>query len=291
MTNHGGPRTIGLGTELRRHRLHANMTLRQVAEQVDLSIATLSRVENGSRRISPEDVATLLCIYRVQGTERKHLLALAREQDLPGWWEFEDDGLPKTLPALISIERRAELIVFASMLRVPGMLQTPGYMHAILEDLDFPRDKRSLMIETRIKRQSLLRGSSGPRLVAVIDEAALRRPLGDASVMRDQIAHLIQVAQLPRVDVRVIPFEHGGHIGQDGGFVLLESVVTRPTVYLELPRSGMFLDTDPQLHAYRDTTSRLFPKALSSSDSVNFLRSFAPRSSTGGNKFDLGHAM
>ena len=275
MTNHGGARTLGLAAELRDRRQAANLTLRQVAALVDLSISTLSRVENGTRRISPEDTATLLSVYGVSGPDRKRLLTLAHEQNRSGWWEFEGNDLPKNLSALVEIEQRSDRITHAAMLRVPGLLQTPDYIRTTLNVIGFPRDRQRAMLEARLRRQQVLSGHSGPRYLAIIDEAALRRPTGTNAVMRDQLAHLAEVANLPRVELRVIPFDHGPHVGQDGSFVLLESRRARSLVYLELPQSAMFLDAPNELRVYQETAARLVHKALTSSESVKFIRSLA----------------
>jgi hypothetical protein len=81
----------------------------------------------------------------------------------------------------------------------------------------------------------MIRVPEPPRVWAVLDEAAVRRVIGDAAVMRDQLRHLIGLAELPHVAIHVMPFSAGGS-GAVGSPVTLLRFPERQipdTVYLE----------------------------------------------------------
>src|SRR2546430_955893 len=61
-------------------------------------------------------------------------------------------------------------------------------------------------IDIRMRRQQALHEDPALEVIAVIDEAALRREVGGSDVMRAQLRHLRQAAQLPNVTVQVIPY-------------------------------------------------------------------------------------
>jgi transcriptional regulator with XRE-family HTH domain len=129
---HGTARVRGLAAELKELREKAGLNTRDAARRVGMSPATLNRMELGNRAIEVEDMAALLAIYGVIGTAKERLLARTREAGLPGWWETTGTGLPKEVPALINFESEATRIVHVAMLRIPGLMQVPGYIRAIM---------------------------------------------------------------------------------------------------------------------------------------------------------------
>ena len=123
---HGTARIRSIAGELKELREQAGMnTRREAARKVDMSPATLNRLENGSRAIDPEEISALLAVYGVTGSERDRLLRLSREANTSGWWETGDAALPNELTPLINFESEATAITDISMLLVPGLLQTP----------------------------------------------------------------------------------------------------------------------------------------------------------------------
>ncbi|MGH3864360.1 helix-turn-helix domain-containing protein [Actinokineospora sp.] len=272
MTKHGTARNRGLAAELKALRAKAELTTRQVAKRVGMSIATVNRIENAQREITPEDVAALLAVYGVTGPERARTLVLARNANISGWRETDGEGLPLHLRALTCFESEATRITDVAMLRVPGLLQTAAYIRSALIAVGFPEDKRKEMATTRLRRQEVLRRRFPPNYRAVIDEAALRRPAGSRGLMAEQCRHLAQLTELPNVEIRVIPFEHGSHAGLDGSFMQLESEKHNPIIHVELPQSSMFLDAEHEIRPYRETSDNLWRVALSSAESVKFLR-------------------
>jgi transcriptional regulator with XRE-family HTH domain len=269
----GTARTRALAAELQDLRDQAEMTTRQVAARVGMSIASLNRSELGKRVPSLEEVGALLAIYGVVGKKKARILELTRAANTPGWWEA-GDKLPRQLPALITFESQATGIINFGPLLIPGLLQTHNYMRAVMHYAGVSESDADARIAARIRRQTLLTMSRGPSYLAIIDEAALRRPIGGSLVMADQIHKLIEMAELPNVTIRVIPFRRGGYLAF-GMFSLLEFTKAPPIVHLEHGLVGAFLHKPEETCTFRNSTDTMLKIALEPVESVDFLARMA----------------
>jgi hypothetical protein len=112
-------------------------------------------------------------------------------------------------------------------------------------------------------RQRLITAEDPPHLWAVVDEAALRRPVGGGEVMREQIRHLVEMTGLPNVTLQVVPFEHGGHAAAGGPFSILRfSEPDLPdVVYLEQLTSALYLEKRDDIDRYLAVMERLCVEA------------------------------
>jgi transcriptional regulator with XRE-family HTH domain len=273
-TRHGTARIRSLAGELKDLRDQAGLNTREAAAKVGMSASTLNRLENGSRTIDPEEVSALLVAYGVTGVERERLLSLAREVNLPGWWETSGSGgLPKHLPALIGFEAEATMIVHVSMLLVPGLLQTADYIRGVMSGMGVRGPDLETRVATRLGRQAVLTRPQPPQYLAILDEAVLRRPVDGAHIMADQLRHIIECAQKPHVDVRVLPFSRGAHTGLDGTYIVLEFDKARTIAYLEHKRSSLFVDEPDDVAPFHTATDTLLATALGPADSLKFLAS------------------
>jgi transcriptional regulator with XRE-family HTH domain len=272
---HGTARVRGLAAELKELRTKAGLTTREAAKKVGLSSATLNRMELGNRIIELEDMAALLVVYEVTGTERERLLSMTREAGLPGWWETMGTRLPKELPALINFEAEATRIVHVAMLRIPGLMQTPDYIRALMTSGGVVGSDMETMVATRLGRQAVLTRPRPLCFLAIIDEAVLRRPVGGPCVMAEQIRHVLALAERPNVDVLVIPFDQGSHTGLDGTYSIMEFAKARTLVYLEHKRSSLFIDEPDDVAPFHEATDILVETALGSPKSVEFLAGVA----------------
>ncbi|HVK22641.1 MAG TPA: helix-turn-helix transcriptional regulator [Actinokineospora sp.] len=271
-------RMRGLAAELKQIRKDANITMREVSEQTGFSLAKLSRIENAIREISLVDTASLAAVYRVTGDERAKLLDLAANVHQSSWWAFAGTHASAPAPlhwhlsALIAFEKQATRIVHAAMLRVPGLLQTPDYIRAVMMTGRVPVDRARVLIETRLRRQEILRKANAPRYLAILDEGVLRRRMGSAELMAGQARHLCEMAELPNVDIRVITFDTGLHAGLEGSFSLMGFAAASPVVFIEHGKSAVYLHEEDEISAFQGEVSSMVKAALSSADSVRFLR-------------------
>jgi len=264
-----------LGTELRDYRVVNQLSTRAVADRLGWAYSTVNRIETGKRKTTVEEVAALLVVYNVRGTERDRLLELAREVDQPGWWETGHPGVQRQLTALIGFEATANRIVDVAPVLMPGLLQTPEYTRALLLSMDVPDRLIETMVAMRLGRQAILTKPDPPEYVAIIDEAVLRRPIGGHRTMIDQLHRILKEMTRQNVTVQVIPLSVGGHAGLDGPYVVLDYVKSRTIVHLEHKRSGSFVDEPDEVEPFTDATARLRQIALSPVDTREFLAALA----------------
>lgn len=272
MHKHGGARTRGLAAELKELRARSGMTTREVAKRTGFAIATLNRMENGQRTITPEDAASLLAVYGITGAQRTRILDLAREADLPNWWAAGGDQPPLHLQALISMEAEATKITHSAMPRIPGLLQIAEYARTVMMVGGLAPERARMEVETRLQRQAVVRKRNPPHYLAILDEMAVRRRTGSTAVMAAQLRHICDVAELPNVDIRLIPFDHGIHAGLDCSFALLQFPKAGPVVHLEHPSSSVFVDRETDVRLFQNAADSLLEVALTSAESVKFLR-------------------
>jgi len=267
-------RARGLAAELKELREKSGLSTREAAGRVGVSSATINRIENAGRAVEPAEVSALLVVYGVVGNERVRLMDLAREAEQRGRWldsGSEYQGVPRQLTALISFEAEATAITDMNLLVVPGMLQTQEYTRAMLTCFDVPVRETEQRVVARAGRQVALTRPRPPVYTAFIDEAALRRPMGGARVMAEQLRHIVRMTRRPNVDVRVIPFDRGGHWGIINPFMLLEFLKADPIVHLEHIRSSALLDDDEDVAPYQTAKAKLAAVALGPAETEDFL--------------------
>nr|MDT0661344.1 helix-turn-helix transcriptional regulator [Micromonospora sp. DSM 115978] len=260
----------GLGGELRQIRKDRGLTAVAVANQLDWQPSRLSRMETGQQGIQVEDVAALLVVYGVTGQERKRLLGMAERVKDTGWWEMIG-GLPAESRTLIRLEAEATAILNWQPVLVPGLLQMPEYVRAVMRGCGVSDSDAQGRVAARLGRQAILTRNEPPTLDVVLDEIVLRRVLGGPRVMARQLRHLVEAAERPNVTLRVVPFGVGAHTGLDGPIVLLAFPRNRPVVHLEHKLSGLFLDEPNQVEFFRREADRLAEVALSPAESVDLV--------------------
>jgi transcriptional regulator with XRE-family HTH domain len=257
---------ILLGTQLRQLREAKGISRDDAGYTIRASGSKISRMELGRVGFKPRDVSDLLTLYGVLGNdERRVLLSLAEEANQPGWWHRFSDVLPSWFQAYVGLEAAAALIRTYEVQFVPGLLQLPDYARAVvtLGRNRMPTDEIERRVDLRITRQQVLTRPRPVRLWAVVDEAALRRPIGGRDVMRAQLDHLMSVAKSPSVTLQVIPFGSGGHAGAGGSFTVLRFADHQmpDVVYLEQLTSALYLDRREDVDAYLEAMERLCVEA------------------------------
>ncbi|HEU4543287.1 MAG TPA: helix-turn-helix transcriptional regulator [Jiangellaceae bacterium] len=253
----GGPTALRmlLGSHLRRLREAQGISRETAGWEIRASESKISRMELGRVSFKERDVADLLTLYGVDDEEeRTRLLGLVREANTPGWWHREGDILPGWFQSYLGLEASASLIRTYEIQFVPGLLQTPEYARSviILGNRTAPPWEIDRRVALRMRRQELLRRDRPPTIWVVIDEAALRRPIGGSSVMAAQIAHLADVAKLTNVRIQVIPFVTGGHAAAGGAFTVLRfpEPDLSDVVYIEQMNSALYLDKPEDVDFY-----------------------------------------
>src|SRR5215471_4494869 len=183
-----------LGAQLRRLREAAEITPEQAGYEIRASRSKISRMEHGRVGFKQRDVADLLTLYGVTDERtRSGILSLAQQANTHGWWRQYGDILPDWFEGYLGLEAAASLIRTFELQFVYGLFQTEDYARAVtmLGHEMAPSDKIERRVTLRMKRQELLQSAEPPRVWSVMDEAALRRPVGGRDVMRGQLARLL----------------------------------------------------------------------------------------------------
>ena len=266
----GGPTVLRilLGNQLRTLREANGVTREAAGWEIRASESKISRIELGRVGFKERDVADLLTLYGVTDEkERDALLSLAREANTPGWWHRYGDVMPSWFQSYLGLESAAALIRTYEVQFVPGLLQTPGYARAVilLGHAAATSDEVERRVQLRVDRQRLLYrdAPAPPELWGVVDEAALRRPIGGADVMREQIQSLIELSALPNVRLQVMPFVTGGHAAAGGAFTILRFPEDElpDVVYVEQLTSALYLDKQDDRDQYGIAMERLCVEA------------------------------
>jgi transcriptional regulator with XRE-family HTH domain len=265
-----------LGTELRRLRDSNGYKLEEVAAQLGVAPSTLSRIETGKAPTKSAYLNQMLEMYGVlDPVQRQVLVDMAREGHRKGWWSAYDDVLPSGFDIYVGLEAEAAAIRVYEISVVHGLLQTPDYARAVLRET-FPRhahDQVGRLVDLRLERQRRLDDDPPLELWAILDEAVIRRTVGGNAVMRDQLRHLLDMADRPGLTLQVLPFSSGAHAGHAGPFSILEfpDRTDSEVVYVESVAGIIYLEKDREVRTRVEGFDRLRAAALAPGVSVDLI--------------------
>ncbi|GGW30708.1 helix-turn-helix domain-containing protein [Streptomyces caelestis] len=267
---------LALGARLRRLREERGIGRVDAGHVIRASSSKISRMEAGRHGFKLRDVADLLTLYGVADeAERATLLALAEQANTPAWWQYYSDVVPSWMQTYLGAEQAASVIRCFQVQRVPGLLQTADYARASirLAHPDAGAEEMDRRVALRMTRQRVLHRQPATRLWAVIDEAALRRPVGGLAVMRAQLRHLIEICGLPQVTVQILTFRSGGHAAEGGPVTILRlpGGELPDVVYVEQLTTGLYPDRPAEIECYWDAMNRLVVEAESPDETPTIL--------------------
>ncbi|NEW47442.1 helix-turn-helix domain-containing protein [Nocardia cyriacigeorgica] len=268
---------IALGGQLRKLREGKGITREAAGDAIRGSHAKISRLELGRTGFKERDIRDLLTLYGVHDPEeRETFLELARKANEPGWWHRYSDLLPSWFGTYLGLEQAATKIRTYEAHLVPGLLQTPEYTRAVVT-LGYEDANTDRRVAVRQRRQEILHRSDPPIVWAVIDEAALHRPVGGADVHRAQMAHLVELSRLPNVTIQVVPYSAGEHAAAGSSFSILRFAEAElpDIVYLEHLTSALYLDRREDLALYLSVMDRLSVQAARPERSVEIISDYA----------------
>ncbi len=256
------------------------MTVEQVANELDWSPSKVSRIETTSIKVSTVDLRALLDVYQVLDKDRRNdMVELGRESRETAWWMRIKDGTPiRSFKDFVGFEAEARRILNFEISIIPGLLQTDDYARAILKAVFTKDADEAESLKLRKTRQDLLTRAEDPvEYVAIIDEAALRRPIGGdqrSKVMREQIEKLLEMSERSNITIAVVPFENGSHPGMTGAFTVLE--LAHPddpnVVYIEAVTEAVLLNDAESVRFHRRVFDGVQREALGLHQSRDFLR-------------------
>jgi transcriptional regulator with XRE-family HTH domain len=271
---------ILLGSQLRRLRESNGKSREEAGHLIRGSESKISRMELGRVGFKERDVADLLTLYGVVDEEaRSAVLDLVATANEPGWWHRFNDILPTWFQAYVGLEEAAARIRTYEVQFVPGLLQTKEYARAVVTagSAGVGSEEIARRVDLRLERQRMFDRPDGPIFWAVIDEAALRRPIGGSEVMRAQLEHLIELMRQPNITIQVMPFSFGGHSAEGGAF----SVLRFPdrdlpdVVYVEQLASALYLDKREDVDRYTAVMERLCSVSTTPDETIELLHGIA----------------
>ena len=283
-----------LAAELR--RLRGARTGGAVAKALGWSTAKISRYELGQVNFPLDEVEKLLDFYLVSEPHRGQLLALATEANQRGWWEDYGDALSHDYMEFLGLEAEATAASEWHLGVIPGLLQTEEYARQI--HLDFqraiptPPGAIERRIRVRMLRQQILTDRQPPlHLDVVLDEAVILRKVGSSPLMYGQLQHLLEVADLPNIDLRILPLASGGAPLTDSFGVLSFGApnagdgarVLQDIVWVESVKSQIYVAGETDVADETDTYhfslvfKGLREAALPPAESKRFIRETAER--------------
>jgi len=265
-----------VGAQLRRLREAAGVTRHAAGSSIGVGESKLGRIEVGRVGLEENDVKQLLGLYGIHNEdERDALLALAREANRPGWLQAYSGAMPAWFRPYVDLEEAAQVIRTYEVQFIPGLLQTEEYARAIMAQGASETSEAEIArrVELRLRRQRILTASNPTRMWAVIDEAALWRPIGGSEVTRAQLRALLASARLQHITVQVMPFRVGGHAGEAGAFTILRfpEPELHDIAYVEQLTGAMYLERDDDMDHYGAAMERLCVQSASPEESMDLI--------------------
>jgi hypothetical protein len=250
------------------------MTQETVSRHFEWHAAKVTRIETARVAVSPRDVKDLLTLYGVADEAyREALIALARLSRERTWWtDYRDIMRPGNF---VGLEAAAASMRTWEPILLPGLLQTEAYMRALIRtgrSSDTP-DQLNRRVALRLTRQARLTGGNRLELHAIVDESAVRRTIGGREVMAEQLNQLIDRAQLPNVNLQILPFDAGEHPFLGGSAALLEFRETThlDVVYVEGLAGDYYEEQPSEVARYRESFRLLSAQALDRQDSIKMI--------------------
>ncbi|WP_433825340.1 helix-turn-helix domain-containing protein [Actinoplanes sp. CA-015351] len=255
-----------------------------VAQELGWSLSKLQRIELGEVTVSPSDLVSLLGLYGIKDAERVGRLTsdarVARRERY--WAERADRRLLKPLARqLVQFERAAISISAFQPQVVPGALQTPQMVKAILDRwrVNHTAEESQVLAESRAQRRRMVTEEPCiPDYRLMLDECVLQRVIGDRVTAAEQWEDLAAVAERPNIRIRLLPAGEGAFAGAMGSFSLMQLDANDPSdsvLYLEHFLTGEIVQTGTTVDVYRDYFEEFWARSMDEKATLYAVRSRA----------------
>ncbi|MGH3717813.1 MAG: helix-turn-helix domain-containing protein [Pseudonocardiaceae bacterium] len=263
---------LQLGRELRRLREAAGCSREDAGAELECGVSKVGKVETGKATLRPAEVKALLDLYGV--TERDVVVQLAQYAR-----RRSTVRVPDWAKTFVGMEAAAaEIRTYQSEL-VPGLLQTEDYARVVTQAADPTQDPRAVerLVASRIERQQRLLSAGAPLIWAILNEAVIRRQVGDKETIGRQLLHLAELSDDPDITIQVLPFSAGAHPAMGSSFVHLRmgDPPDGEIIYLEDMASSDYLERPAQIASYLTAFGMLAQKALNPTQSSLLIKSAA----------------
>jgi transcriptional regulator with XRE-family HTH domain len=263
------PLFVFFAAQLKRLRESKGWSQEALGKRIGYSGEMVSKVETCKNRPSPEFAAALDAGFPEMGGMFAGLVDAAEKSRsvYPIWFQ-----------SWVDAEKRATVLRWWQPLLVPGLLQTADYAHAIYDAWRAVDGSGDLVadVAARLARQEILDRPAPPSFGVLIDESVLHRCIGTPKVMHDQLIHLAEMSERPRVTVQILPADVGAHVGLLGAFAIASFPDSTPSVfYLETPDEGQTIWQPSRVARMMVTYDALRDDALGARASRDLMRKLA----------------
>jgi transcriptional regulator with XRE-family HTH domain len=263
-----------LARELRRIREELKLTVYNTADRTEWDQGKVSRIENAKMRCTTGEVMELCEAYGITGDQRAELIQLARDARKQGWWHPYRDVLKVGFGDYLAFEAEAVGLRWYEIHLIPGLFQTEDYARAVLGSSRFRTpEETERAVQARLDRQKHLTSTDDPIQVwLILEEAALRRIIGDAATMRGQLERLLEVGKQPNVSIQVVPYRAATHAALDGPFLLMAFDGYPNVLYIEHFMGCQYYEKSEETTHASVVFDHLRASALNAADSAALIR-------------------
>jgi transcriptional regulator with XRE-family HTH domain len=267
---------LWLGNMLRDLREEAGLTGAQVARELGVHPPRVSNIEKGRSIPSKLELARLAEIFSAPADLTPVLQELATNARRKSWTTTYEDVLPEKYEKYLGLEEVAVSLKDWHTHMICGLLQTQEHARALLTDLSPQASSHDIerLVELRLRRQRVLDRSPEPlQLWAIMEEQAIRRPVGGRGIHRKQLQHLLEMQERPHITIQIIRTSFGAHPGLDGPFSLLEVGASYPPiVYIESRSGNLYKEGVREITAHKAAYDQIQGAAHPPVESAKLIR-------------------
>lgn len=246
---------------------------------INATNSKIVKMEQGWVPMRDPDIRTLCDLYGADAKAMDRVLGLAKldreRRKAKGWWQNSPQA--GALAEYIAMEDVAHRVRTWQLSLIPGLFQTSEYARslAVSDGTWEDPDDIERIVDVRMKRQARLGGEKPLEVYAVVWEAALRQQVGGPHVMRNQLAHLLEVAHLPNVRLQVMPYQGGGHpcVGSSFNIISFAETDAVDVVHTDTIVSTVWVENEDEGAVYSSFFDRTARLSLAPKDSVSLINS------------------
>ncbi|MFI0468671.1 helix-turn-helix domain-containing protein [Saccharopolyspora sp. 5N102] len=264
-----------LGAMLRQLRQDSGKTVKDAAAWLGMGESNVSKIEKAKQAIKVQTVRALCQLYDVDESKAGYLAKLAEESNQRGWWSQYRETVPDWFRQFIGLEADAADIWNYEAEFIPGLLQTAGYVRALFRATrpGMSDDEIERQVTLRRERQERIDGNHPPRLHFFLNEAMIRRPVGDVDTIREQFERLIEASKAGHIILRILPFSAGPHPAMTGSFAMMRfpEEDAPAFVYIEHERGASYQEEPGDTERFAVIVAELERLSLSPEESREML--------------------
>jgi hypothetical protein len=245
-----------LAYDLRFYRERAKLSGTEIGKIIGCVRSTVSRLESAELKIDDKQAAALDKRWNTGGHFLR-LLNYAKRGHDPNWFMEH-----------VHFEAKASVLKLCEHSLIPGLLQNEDYARAVFT-IGGSKDVEA-SVAARMARKETLNRADPPLVWVLMDEKVLHRRVGGRHVMRDQLATLVELSDLPHMMIRVVPGSVGYHLGLDGAFKIM-SVDNTEIAYTDAGGGGRLVMDTTEVREFGIRYDRIGSEALSRSSSRNLI--------------------